>query len=843
MLLGRRGLVDPEFAIGEARALAIRNSLREHVLGGRDALNQALAQPNVFDFAEVAAINNYIEDFVMELSGTPRIAELAVRIFQTGHGQAIIDSMVNYYGGDREQQGNLFWGVFAFLPGFEYTNMTAVLASCSRAFFTLQHVTASFRLYIDQFGQRGQLPNPRMMFQGPYGVAAPIPGNVRELPRNGYIDARLPGIAPVPINQNVDIDDRANMVAGMYQGIVRPRNMLKEQEQFQNVLTRVSGEVEDGLYRYKEDLLAYKSNVVYGALNALKRELNGSKVVWGSEPIVSQAGRRWIRIATAAAGGLQPIFPISFKLRNVGVPRRLADKIYLCLLDGNIPPGQGAAEEDAQLGAGVQPVATESLMVIGKLGSGTKREYGITIAPYFGFSDPMYTPLKSTVNAGADVRGAMAMGLQDGVQLKLPSANAGLYDRLTVNVGQSIRAAREPLLYFLPTIQAGLATFWQQFAAWLDAPLAFRFTPTSPIHQVSRRIILEGYHYAGIFGPVANGRRTFLRWISFQQVPGPVLPGALPVFQIPNFILGDGETILRVWLEGNTLSTAQQYRIATTEALFAGMEEGIGHMDRVFEPASGKRALREFADDFLGQVQTLKQQLIEARVKHPDLPVWGFINLQNAPTTNIIVDHLWLTLKILPRPFNPATYVLVDGLFAPRDGFMGLIAFTAACIQYITLDIWNQITVDVVAFRVLKVPANAGAVGAPPIEIHSNELLLSYLRSRLNLQVNSIFGHYAPGALAAPAAYPYVMPAVISNFAVNGQVKLWVEGFHNIVDYLKYLQIMSWLRNFGYSRKQEKAKISKTRISRFVEADSVALRKMVETFGGDASTVPGGRRN
>lgn len=63
------------------------------------------------------------------------------------------------------------------------------------------------------------------------------------------------------------------------------------------------------------------------------------------------------------------------------------------------------------------------------------------------------------------------------------------------------------------------------------------------------------------------------------------------------------------------------------------------------------------------------------------------------------------------------------------------------------------------------------------------------------------------------------------------------SGFVRFDIFVRYVALLSWVRNFLYSIKQEKTKISQQRVRNYVKNDSKSLQKLIYTFGGEPSKV------
>lgn len=65
------------------------------------------------------------------------------------------------------------------------------------------------------------------------------------------------------------------------------------------------------------------------------------------------------------------------------------------------------------------------------------------------------------------------------------------------------------------------------------------------------------------------------------------------------------------------------------------------------------------------------------------------------------------------------------------------------------------------------------------------------------------------------------------------------SGFPSLGLFAQYIMLMGWIRNFIYALKQERTKISRQRITKYVKADSKNLEKLIYTFGGEPSKFIG----
>ena len=66
-------------------------------------------------------------------------------------------------------------------------------------------------------------------------------------------------------------------------------------------------------------------------------------------------------------------------------------------------------------------------------------------------------------------------------------------------------------------------------------------------------------------------------------------------------------------------------------------------------------------------------------------------------------------------------------------------------------------------------------------------------------------------------------------------VTVQVSYMKDYKSYLEYLFLHHYLRTYNYGIKKETRKISDRRVGDFLNEDVRELRKLIETFGGDAS--------
>ena len=83
--------------------------------------------------------------------------------------------------------------------------------------------------------------------------------------------------------------------------------------------------------------------------------------------------------------------------------------------------------------------------------------------------------------------------------------------------------------------------------------------------------------------------------------------------------------------------------------------------------------------------------------------------------------------------------------------------------------------------------------------------------------------------------YIYFPPHCLEGlgYAAEANFRVHVDGFKSRSDWLKYIQVMSWIRNFTYANKMEKSKVNKNRVTSYLGRDTKDLKKLIYTFGGE----------
>lgn len=650
--------------------------------------------------------------------------------------------------------------------------------------------------------------------------------NYRMIPRNGYNDIVPPGgFGGIPIDSRIPGSTAIGLARDMYKDIPRTQSALKPDEQFQDLLGRVGREVDTGLFKYKEDILNYKSNHVYTALNNLKKRLNETKIRIGGDTVVfTAASPTYFPLA-----GLNPLFPVVIKLRVVGQPKPLASS------------SSGVYLTNARA-----PADVNNVMKLVNFGIARRKEYNFALAPYFGYVDSMYSVLKNPIEVAANVPGLASLRFDNAHTAFTGGLQVGTHHRLTINVGKrnddgigggAGNDYANPVINSIQDLERKVVSFRD-----IVTEVIFDFSVPNPAAMV---IDVDG------------------------QNPEPEFQITLPIRMTRVF-----EGVI-----GYYLDPARDNRIF---AILPGVDYPFLNdpmythpIARLRVPASLRPVLQPVTRvAFLAYKQGMDAARVQSLEAHKR---WYYANvcdisLALGPYIRVEYDRLWIEVERLRVSFNAlsirrqlqwaldpvqdeiktrlfqgilASSDLNSALPAVRAGFRELINEVLAPFREVLDPVayWENNIVDF--DRPLRVPNNANQNQIETVD--SKEQLMTYLSNRLDQQVNSIMGEYARNAGAQigprrrlagavdPLNFTWGGSAIHLPIAGNDEqlrVKVWLEGFDSMANYLKYIQLMSWIRNFTYSRQQEKQKISRARISKFVNSDSRTLRKVVATFGG-----------
>lgn len=687
------------------------------------------------------------------------------------------------------------------------THLRALNANPETAIPSLEHIAGQFT----EFGGNSIAGIREGRVHYDQGLAG-----YKSIARQGYRDVQPPGgYGAVPVDNRVESGQAFQMVRNMYKDIPRTTAALKPEAQFSDLLNRVNDEVDSGLYRYKEDLLNYKSNLVYTALNTLKKQLNDRKLRMGGDTFVFNNA-----VSTYyPTNGANAFFPVVIKLRVVGTGTILSS------------PAAGVYVVNSR-----NPVEVSQVMKLVNFGTARRKEYNFALAPYFGYVDSMYGILKNPVLIPEEKATNFRMTQQQTAFSQ--GLTIGTHHRLTINVGKSnalgvgggdgtdylvgMTTAFRAIVTQLASIRDAVARIHGVNVAQPDAQPNLRTITIRMTHVIQG--ILGVYWNTGI----EDGRLTV---VYADNTAHPLLRNANVVaFGVSMDVNG---TILVPRITGVRLNerqiAANQARLLGRVQVDAWYTENIGPL-----LAMVREKITPEVNAFWGERQALRirfnqiaqQNDFQWRIPEvPDARIVAFID-------GILALSGFDSEPALLATYMGAQQVEFNRIF--RDNLS-------------ILDFWANHLVDF--DRPLRVPSNADPSATEVID--SKEHLLTYLANRLEAQANSIQADYlrAAGAGVGPVRrvgananamiIPWGASAIHMPVPANSElrVKVWLEGFDNPLAYIKYIQLMSWIRNFTYSRQQEKQKIARGRISKFVSADTRSLRKVVATFGGVPDTV------
>ena len=594
-----------------------------------------------------------------------------------------------------------------------------------------------------------------------------------------------PGTAgPFPVDKSLTVDQAQKFVSDAYAGANLSKPVLKIGEQFGDLVARAGNMLDTDLYRLKDDLLLFKSNLVYEALNRLKRDFSIKKARVGGTSYTFPVRGDTFNLAIALS--METFYPISVKIRAGKVKHKYNDSRFGVYL--------------GPLGA---PAASTAWYKLIPFGGKSRQNYEFTLAPYFGYADSMFGVLRTLTSSGtkhnfayAEVKStavAVTETAVNSIDMQRPGADIGSHSRLTVNLGGKDSATKRG---YLLDFRSEMKIFISNLAKLLSQTVQLNKTSYNILHFLAKRVAVSG-KVASSWG---------LSALSTSQY----------------YQIGFNGAGIAIELSDSEFSLNYQEFVEQFEQFLTVMCRDIY---AVYETTSG----------------VVKTFLLEGSTKLKfDLTAWQGSDLNDQFATFYSKIFKFFYKQNSTEFYDPETIslVLTD---AKADFDATLIAY----LSFLPEEIYSSNSGSGLQ-RPLRVPDNDNPVRTK--EVWGADGLYTYLRDRLKRQVDSLSdpkhkSHVAGTYICVPqgsidkladgTSFKFTPPPTAGPV----DMKVWAEGFTDWGDFVGYVQVMSWIRNFTYSNKQEKTKISKKRVSGFINNDTKQLRKLIYTFGGEPSKL------
>lgn len=694
------------------------------------------------------------------------------------------------------------------------------------------------------------------------------------------------GAGTAPITKGIPTSSAATALDAEFRGVSTTTPILQVNRQFSSLVDTVNTIVDTDLFKQKEVLLNYRMQTVLGALNSLRSKLKASSMTRKPvEAVLSRANapdlgqQGYYQSLSLFNTELGSIWPVNIKIRITDKNWKGGKGFGLYLITREAKAAYIAPETnrpaDAATAADGHAVTPYVLF-----GGQRKTNYEISLAPYYGYVDTMYAPIKVPASSN-QVMPELVSALNDGVPV-VSAANK--------RVSRSMRAVAD-------------ATELSKFSVNLVG--------RGYLSEMETVIVSSANTLARTMTSVYTAR-----WPVRNQLDS--ITGA-QLFTLGNFT----DYIIRVpavyYTRGNiyilvSLASEFKYQQVSVDQLRQfGLDQGIpnGELDVIINDyeandvdAGGVRVQPAPVNAVL-QAMNLEGE----RVQVPVAPVQALAGVQGAQGgAQGGQGGAQVRANVVPRPAQPdSRYILlranmplaiemkakynraqsmitaaVTELFRAFDTVSTIVAsagktnrayetaksyFLTALnnIKRISLGSGEspptntqiQNLLDHATFyneiakkrglenlsKSMHRPLKITGPGFGQLVVTDQAMLETHLSARLNEIATKIsqVGPYMDNL------YIYWPKDCDTGLQVAGgndvPVKFWVEGFANRLDWIKYIQLMNWIRAQNYSSKQERTKINKNRITKFIKQDTTDLKKLIYTFGGQPSDYLDKRNN
>lgn len=651
-----------------------------------------------------------------------------------------------------------------------------------------------------------------------------------------------------PLNPNVAPAQGVAYLNSALGGVVPSQSVLKTGRQFQDLVDDANDMIDTKLFKVRETLLNHKVDIVSDSLNDLKRmtkDVYNGKIGISRQQLILQEPHKGTFVPMTSVFGVN-VFPTRVRInfqrgwtsgQNFGL-------YYIFKTRG------GDAQEDVNTYA--MPVMT--------FGKNYKRTYEFQAAPYFGYTDSIFQMLKvpvlgrnqvmtgalrltsqGTEVAPTDVYVVRAAGdicpnskfsasvigakqyeaylnrfstaissiaIMNNVRnaigklaaVRVPVVRDADYQQysqdlpfIASNGEQLVEAVRER--QFRNVERLSLA---QYFSTEDALPHVFARTTSSIFAGLGGDPVIEQIARSGLIADLA--RLELASDLSWSMVGTAIMSNAdagrmvltgqtnLYINSVIDFISGiKGDLadlnsffgVIKDQLVALDLRDGAVRRHRSIQRL----EEVISHISSILEPSRDRAGLASL----IGRVLALSNLLVRADGNEDDMDndERGVIALNDA----LFYDEIdWARM----------IRVLRSGNFRP-------------------------LRVDTGTGGEAIVRDSAGLKARLAIKLTSvaNDITSNMDTNYLYTQEGALTGYFAM----------YIPTSSFNQASLSMSVVF--EGYSHPVGALKYLQVLSWIRNFNYGSKLERQKISKNRVSTYVNQDTKQLKKLIYTFGGE----------
>lgn len=627
------------------------------------------------------------------------------------------------------------------------------------------------------------------------------------------------GVAP--INPEIPLKHSQNFLANEFLGVSPIVPVLKPISQFSSVVDKVSTIVDSDLFKNKEALLNYKHGSIIKALNDLKRQIKDNYAQRVPVEIRIDKGdgsARFIPLGQAFGKELTGAYPITFKLKSLDKNFKGGKDFGIYMLCNEVVRKEG--------------VDFKPVVPYIQFGSRTKKTFEISLAPYFGYVDSMYAPLKVPNASGREA----SWGVRDEMQeFQVPGSDPPAIEQVrTVTVHSATEASPVPNIWRITAdatnsskISVNLAgrDYARALTSSIDAPLAaavsssWAFTRLRvPKHFPRKTNALE---FTSFLGKELSQKSLsdYLKGVIFAASDDGFTSQALqadPTLSVTLVLLsGQGyENVRRPYTDAISHLGAWN----DTTALFANEQSHRQTLKTLIESAKNNMvgAWSGFRTDVRVLSGVLRTKLMDGNdvlkaVDDLDDQLQLFVTSCDALLSNSLAYRNWYNnFQATITKIQKQTEKLKIIMAKPEYD-------------------WVKTAVQTRAFRVSG-PDIVGYTTAA-----DGDALKSILNGRLGQAADAI----SQRDLYDRDLYVFLPAGCTGATATERQDCLFrahVDLFTDRSYWIRYIQVLSWIRNFNYSNKMERSKINRSRVTSYLNRDTKDLKKLIYTFGGEPNS-------
>lgn len=646
-------------------------------------------------------------------------------------------------------------------------------------------------------------------------------------PKDKYNQLRGPsGFGTAPIAKDVSLNAAARILSSDFAGVGTKQPVLKSLDQFADLVKQVNDIVDTDLFKNKEALLAFKYQTVMGALNDFKRQLNLKKV---RKPVDLQivgndVNRARLQTLSSMSPEFETLYPIAMRLKTMDKNFKGGKGfgVYLCATE---------VADGLMRGVGGNVVAYDDcgkFVPWANFGSKRKQAYDISIAPYFGYVDTMYSILKVPSPSGQTLGFPVDISRVPRYQFDGQAINP-------FNLGQENQAPIRQYLGDLPDellpLELENATDQVVFRATADISDFSKFSINLMGKDNNKNFLVGLEEFRSSF---MSGIVSFLGFnIPLTRDEDVSSATLVDVFwdndyqnyfqNYPGYLEHEGKYFVL------SLTGADSYGVRSIPPdelnnWIENQQNGVvtSLMAAIYNRQTRLHLIVTGAIRLLAQLQSILAKEMPGRIglqskvsRLHDILSGVDVTVSTCLTSQTSLRRLQEFSLQAGGP-EPEWLAVVNDLLADINAGVGLRGENGAQFQ-----------------SVFKMPRERSfRLTGPGLSgenlVNSQADLKLWLESRAKLVYQD---------LRAKDTYRhdllFALPAGCVEPNKTATIRCWVEGFTEHEDWISYIQVMSWIRNHNYANKMEKSKINKTRVSSYLKRDVKDVKKLIYTFGGE----------